>query len=217
LLRRTACYGSCPQYSVGVRGDGTVHFYGAGYTQTLGYATARIGRGAVAALLKTLRTHEFLSLADRYPAHRTDHSSAVTILEQGDAAKVVEHNLSNDDAPAIAKIEEAIDHAAGTARWIGDTSRKPFNPGVPPPLADEDLKRLTETSLAGIAAQCKSPRLDRLSVILSIDDFGRARVTSWSAHGHDLDAIECVKREFARLRFPISDVSRAGQLVVFGR
>ena len=73
MLHRTACFGPCPQYSVGITAAGDVHFYGEAGTASLGYQTAPIGRPAVQSLLAFLEAKHFHSLHARYTPVATDH------------------------------------------------------------------------------------------------------------------------------------------------
>ena len=51
-ISRTACYGTCPIYTVDIGGDGTVRFNGVGFTAVAGEQTAKIPRETAKALFE---------------------------------------------------------------------------------------------------------------------------------------------------------------------
>jgi hypothetical protein len=131
-LKRTACLGACPVYSVTVRGDGRVAWNGEAHVATLGPASATIDPKKARELVEMITGSCFLVMRDVYYLPMTDHAWANTTLTLGDRVKTVRHNVGSLGAnvesialpgycsapPALDAIEKKIDAVAGTARWI---------------------------------------------------------------------------------------------------
>lgn len=119
-LTRTGCFGHCPDYTVEIRGDGTVIFNGRRFVVHTGEYRAKISRAAVRALVDKFRTADYFALADRYVAHATDLPTYTTsIAFDGHQKSVKDYGGQIIGAPfAVNEIENAIDEAANTAQWI---------------------------------------------------------------------------------------------------
>jgi hypothetical protein len=82
-LQRTACYGTCPGYSVELRGDGEVLFEGEGNVLIVGRHRGRISKEALAGLVADFRDANYFSVKDEYVSMTTDlppsrHLSSLT-------------------------------------------------------------------------------------------------------------------------------------------
>jgi len=124
-LERTPCYGTCPGYSVEIAGDGTVTYMGQHFVAEKGVRTARIPQSAVRALYEAFVKADFFWSLDEYSAPITDlPTKIVTISFDGHSKSVLDYAGERQGMPkAIADLEEAIDAAAGTAKWIGHSQR----------------------------------------------------------------------------------------------
>lgn len=128
-LQRTMCYGTCPDYTVTIAGDGTVTWDGGRFVKVHGPATAHIALEKVRALFERFRKAEYFWLLDKYTAHITDFPAQNTTIAFDDHMKSV-----NDYAgqmigmpEVVSELERAIDETANTAQWIGppdDPARK---------------------------------------------------------------------------------------------
>ncbi len=115
-LRRTTCFGECPDYTVGIDGNGNVAYEGRRFVRVTGKQVARIDRAAVQALLDEFEQIEFFSLKDKYTERITDLPTTYVTLVLGDRSKTVE---DYHGAPkALRDLERHIDEAAGVQRWI---------------------------------------------------------------------------------------------------
>jgi Domain of unknown function (DUF6438)/Ankyrin repeat len=115
-LRRTTCFGECPDYTVSIDGHGNVTYEGRRFVRVTGKQVARIDRAAVQALLDEFERIEFFSLKDKYTARITDLPTTYVTLVLGDRSKTVE---DYHGAPkALRDLERHIDEAAGVQRWI---------------------------------------------------------------------------------------------------
>jgi hypothetical protein len=141
VLERTQCYGNCPAYRVEIRGDGSVLFTSKGWdaekvdagrwpvnaTGILagGPHRDRIPPAHVAALVQRFRDAHFFGLARGYHAEITDSATYTLSLRIGASAKRVEDYVGEQVGmpPSVTALEDAVDAAAGTVRWIkGDAA-----------------------------------------------------------------------------------------------
>ncbi|TWB65679.1 hypothetical protein FBZ87_1198 [Nitrospirillum amazonense] len=123
-LKRGACYGHCPSYTVEIRGDGTVSYQGEVYAKVLGLQTGMASQAGIDTLLSMLRAMDFYNLADRYARSVTDMPSySVTVSINGQSKTVVDYvGREVGMPPSMTALEEMIDHVADTSKWLNGTS-----------------------------------------------------------------------------------------------
>lgn len=119
-LSRTGCFGTCPSYTVTLRGDGEMIWRGKGYVLVADEVREKIDPVVVQQLLDRARSLKFYGLQDSYRAEVTDQPSyRVTIVYGGGRKTVVDYAGEAAGMPyEVTMLEEAIDRAARTARWI---------------------------------------------------------------------------------------------------
>lgn len=139
-LTRSACFGSCPDYQVIVRGTGDVDFSTLEkpidessdlYRQSSpsvgvkipGRHHARIDRTHIDALLEKFRAANFFALRGEYRWRVTDNPTYTIAIDTGHGSKqVIDYVGQQDGMPkAVTEIENAVDTAADTKRWIKGT------------------------------------------------------------------------------------------------
>lgn len=120
-LERTACYGTCPVYSVEIHGDGTVIWNGERYVKAMGVRRYRIPVAKVRALAARFRAARFYSALEAYEGGVTDLPSANLTLTWGGVSKSVRDyaGLMAGMPHAVHDLEIAVDEAAGTKALIG--------------------------------------------------------------------------------------------------
>ena len=126
-LERTACFGSCPVYTISVSSSGQVSFEGKANVRLLGTATGQIPQEQVEVLLVELERAGYFDFASRYamsePAcgrYVTDLPSAISSATIRGRTKRIEHDHGCGGAPgALAVLEKRIDEVLGSDRWIG--------------------------------------------------------------------------------------------------
>jgi hypothetical protein len=124
ILKRTACYGTCPVYSVAIHGNGLVEYLGEFRVDIPGPQTARIPPERVKDLLRDFKEIDFLELKEKYFESCTDQPTAIiSILVDGKTKEVSNYFGGCEGAKSgpqvdLAKLAEEIDKAAGTGRWI---------------------------------------------------------------------------------------------------
>jgi hypothetical protein len=125
-LARSACYGTCPVYTVAIDAAGHVVYTGQQHVKVSGEATARITAEEVAGLLATADRIGFFDLQPHYRSIRhadgteesvTDLPTTTVTVTKGGRNHTVEDYFG---APAsLREFERAIDRVAGTRRWTG--------------------------------------------------------------------------------------------------
>lgn len=150
-LQRTACFGSCPDYKVTITGSGRVVFETTphldlddGANVHRAYSTesgvrvpgtheTTIDPQAIDQLLAQFQEARFFSLRDEYRAKVTDNPTYVVTIDTGNGKKsVVDYVGKEAGMPAsVTALQDAIDTAARTDRWIEGT------PQVIPMLQEE--------------------------------------------------------------------------------
>jgi hypothetical protein len=141
-LRRTACLGTCPVYSVEIFDDGFVRYTGIEFVQYKGEQRAVIPREAVENLVASFLRADYFALQDSYDICRnsdgtftivSDLPTAYTSLRFGQRKKAVRNYVC---APRrLTSLEAEIDKATNTQRWIGNRSFK-----WPPPELEPTVR-----------------------------------------------------------------------------
>ena len=122
-LKRTACEGTCPVYTVSIQGSGLVEYLGEWHVDVPGPQTGRIPPGRVKDLLKAFEDIHFFDLQDQYFETCTDQPTAIiSIAVDGKSKQVSNYFGGCEDAKSgpqvdLAKLAERIDSVAGTPRW----------------------------------------------------------------------------------------------------
>jgi hypothetical protein len=126
-LERTACFGSCPVYSLSVSASGDVHYEGRANVRKVGVASGKVTREEVAALLTELERGGYFTFADRYtvsePAcgrYATDSPTTITSATVRGRTKRIAHDYGCGGAPgALVVLERRIDEALNSGQWTG--------------------------------------------------------------------------------------------------
>lgn len=127
-LERTACYGTCPMYTLTITADGKVTFEGRRFTKVTGQATGRISKKAFRGLVAEFQKIGYFSLPDNYspgtpqcPQRVTDMPAANTSLRLKGKIKGVAHYHgcgTSGKLQQLTELENKIDEVAGTQKWI---------------------------------------------------------------------------------------------------
>jgi hypothetical protein len=129
-LRRSVCYGPCPDYTVTIAADGTVTFEGRQFVKTKGIAKGSLSREGMRQLIAEFERANYFSLNDKYqsaedgcPEQWTDAPTAVTSIRINGKSKSVLHYHGCQDGQvvypkALTALENKIDEIVGTNRWV---------------------------------------------------------------------------------------------------
>ena len=120
-LERVGPYSPYGDYVVTLDSDGGVDFCGLGYLKSPGAHQSRIDRAAFDALVRKFREADFFSLDDRYRANPVDGPTYYLRIRIGDREKtVIDYAGRRVGMPAVIRsLQEAVDEAAETSRWVG--------------------------------------------------------------------------------------------------
>lgn len=142
-LERTACHGSCPVYTVTVRGDGTCAWHGEQDVGTLGDVSYAVAPAEVAKLVAQSEVLHFLDLDDAYRMDVKDAPSTILTLSiDGKKKRIVnlwvKWDEPTDDAgkktlaihEGLDALAQAIDRAAGSEGLVAGKEPRKTNPGV---------------------------------------------------------------------------------------
>jgi hypothetical protein len=130
-LERTACYGTCPAYTVTIHGDGRVEYSGQRNVKEKAARDGQIEMRSIAELLSQFRRAKFLSISKDYSEEKctcgqcTDMPTAIIELKVSGITHRVKHYHGCTCAPkSLFGLESAIDEAANSDQWIGDVSKQ---------------------------------------------------------------------------------------------
>lgn len=123
-LARTGCFGTCPSYTVEVRGDGSVLYEGHGYVAFTGTHRGLVPQSNVIELVKLFEKADYYSLQNEYTASVTDNPTQTTSIDiDGRRKEIVDYvGLSAGMPLAVSQLENAIDRLSGSERWIHGNS-----------------------------------------------------------------------------------------------
>ncbi|WP_242165419.1 ankyrin repeat domain-containing protein [Lysobacter sp. M15] len=119
-LQRTGCYGTCPSYTVDVRGDGLVNYRGDGYVDITGVHRYRIPPADVARLVDSLRKKDLWSLRPAYHAGITDNPTYQLTLKLGDQVhRIVDYVGERVGMPhVVSEFEDEVDKVSGAEGFV---------------------------------------------------------------------------------------------------
>ncbi len=142
-LQRTVCYGTCPAYSIEIRGDGSVTYIGGSFTLITGTHHDQIPKNAVVDLVNQFRAADYFSLKDHYHWNVTDNPTYTTSIEfDGHKKEVIDYVGLEDGMPEVVEmLENNIDDAVGIEKWLQHTSQT-----WPSPLQENRNSRLVAIS-----------------------------------------------------------------------
>jgi hypothetical protein len=126
-LERTACFGSCPVYTISVTSSGDVKYEGKAHVHQMGPASGRIPKDQVAALLSEIEQAGYFTYDERYQSsepgcgrYATDSPTVITSVTMAGRTKRITHDYGCSGAPgALTILERKIDDALGSGRWTG--------------------------------------------------------------------------------------------------
>lgn len=107
-LERTACFGSCPIYSITVFGDGTVMYEGKQFVQVEGIRIYSIPKESVDELIGRFYEKNYFSLKNRYDVSVTDLPTVITSIKIKNETKSVS-NYADAGPDRLHDLELKID------------------------------------------------------------------------------------------------------------
>jgi hypothetical protein len=137
VLQRTNCLGSCPVYTLTIRGNGVVEYSGQEFVRVRGPQIARIDDGKINELLLDFDRAHFFALTESFLMECTDLPHVIVTITAGRRSKRVEGDEfcpENDVFPwtlyrRVSRLNDflalarEIDAIAGSDRWVKCSGR----------------------------------------------------------------------------------------------
>lgn len=121
-LRRTVCFGMCPDYSLEILGDGTVNYEGFHAVKVEGKQTSKIAAKDVKELVDEFFKIDYLALKDSFVEPVTDMPSRTTSLLVDGKKKSVYNYFGGPEELKV--LEDKIDQVANSAQWVSMPAEK---------------------------------------------------------------------------------------------
>jgi hypothetical protein len=129
VMHRSACYGTCPVYTVELTAAGSVTYTGEEHVAALGRKSAHIDASEFQFLVTAIERMDFFSLHEKYrfkpdgcPEWSTDNPTVDIVVTRGSQKKHVSYYYGCRGMPIAKRIiwlSDTIDDVAGTAAWVG--------------------------------------------------------------------------------------------------
>jgi len=119
-LRRTGCFGACPQYSVSLYPDGRVEYEGAEFVASCGRRIGQVTGEARERLVSAFRTADYLAdnLKEESGGVRVScQETAISAVEVGGRSRVIHHYGPRLYSLRLTRLENLIDEVTNTWRW----------------------------------------------------------------------------------------------------
>lgn len=133
-LRRTPCFGRCPDYTFTVKVDGSVEYEGRTHATPAGKLTGKTDRWRFHNVARLIDEVGFFCFADKYAAPVTDNPTVFVTVTMGGRTKTVE-NYANAGPQVLWAIEQLIDDMKRDTAWDGALAKPdgPIKPKLPLP------------------------------------------------------------------------------------
>jgi hypothetical protein len=124
VLRRSGCFGSCPDYSVEIRGDGSVLYEGVNYVDVPGKHGYQVSPADVAKLVDSARAIDFWSLRSSYRTGITDNPTYLISVQIGEQEHHLEDYVGKSAGmpSSVTDFEQQIDVVARSREWLNFSS-----------------------------------------------------------------------------------------------
>ena len=127
-LQRGACEDGCAVYRLMIFADGTVIYEGRYSVKKTGLVKSAISPETLTKLISDLDSGGFFGFADRYgfgdkkacTSLAAGAPTAILSVSSAGHFKTVlhEHGCTGPDSDKLTALEDKVDHAVGTVRWI---------------------------------------------------------------------------------------------------
>lgn len=114
-LEKTACYGTCPVYSLNIYHSGTIELTGKENIAYKGKYCTRLKRAEWTRIRQAYLSGQFFSFRDQYTSRLKDLPSTFVTFRWEGKSKTIE---DYDGAPEeLKKLEEMVERLIGTQHW----------------------------------------------------------------------------------------------------
>lgn len=111
----TICFGTCPEYKLILRSDGSAEYQGGRFAPREGYYEAEVDPAVVAALAQSAEDMGYFDLEDDYDEMVTDVPTTFSYLQVGDRRKAIRDRFGAPDA--LHAYEQEVYETAETLDW----------------------------------------------------------------------------------------------------
>jgi hypothetical protein len=124
VLKRTACYGTCPVYTVTLHGNRLIEYVGEKNVDIPGPRSKVVSSEGLRDVIRMSDDIRFWSLKDSYYEGCTDQPTAIITISFKGKSKEISNNfggcLRQTAGPQVdlAKLAQEIDRASGAEEWI---------------------------------------------------------------------------------------------------
>ena len=120
-LERTACFGTCPVYTVTILEDGTVNYVGANFVEVMGEQTSQIEPEVVEQMVAEFEAVGYFDWDTAYNTQTvTDLPTIITSVTRDGETHQVTRYAGDSNAPiALPFLEQWIDIMVNTQLWTG--------------------------------------------------------------------------------------------------
>ena len=126
VISRSACYGSCPAYSVKVEADGTVTWSGQSSVAIVGERKSSVDVLDARDLLEKFRTMEFWSYCGDYSRSITDMSGSSVTVRLGGKTRTI-NDYAESGPKALQELLLDVDRTVDSHYWRhGEPTREPI-------------------------------------------------------------------------------------------
>lgn len=114
-LARTACFGTCPVYTVTIYGDGSVSFEGRKHVDPVGQFQAQISKEALKKLFTNIEGLAWTSYPEAYPIDNVDFPQFILKYNSGNNTYTVKANSRADEE--LIALSKQIDLEISDLTW----------------------------------------------------------------------------------------------------
>jgi len=118
-LERTACFGTCPVYTVVLRSDGTFRYTGEDNVTRKGNRTGKISEWSYNQLAEYLLESGYMEMESNYEIPVADLSATYTTATVNGKRKII-RNLGDVGPSKLWALQRAIDGVLTEAEWDGE-------------------------------------------------------------------------------------------------
>jgi len=130
-LQRTMCFGTCPDYTLTIKANGTVTFKGGRFTKIKGTARSHITKASLRSLVRAFDRVDINSFDDDYShggaceGFATDMPSEIISIRRDRNTKRVNHyfgcmgSKAQEKLKPLTELAEMIDQVTNSKRWVG--------------------------------------------------------------------------------------------------
>lgn len=154
-LHRGACEGTCPVYTVRLRGDGTASYYGALYVPRIGRFKGAFPPRDFEHVVRLLETVNFFAWAGSYSEPVTCMPPYAIAVSLDGREKTVEQ-YATDEPPAFWAVARIIDAIANEITWVTDGADLSHVVTSPAAVSDRNLSAAAPAPIQEVVRSWRS-------------------------------------------------------------